>query len=771
MTSDMDRLKAMFDQLAATPPKPAAKDAAIDAAMAAFDEEHEHKSDEVRQGSRLMDRLTGAADAARATLFGRRPMKMSHVLAGSVSVLVLSLAVLNVSQFQTPGTLDPDAVKPAAKPDDLRLRSGKDEAKLVEPAKSSGQAGPARPVETQAQTPSAEPTGRQNAASNAAPNVVLRDDKNASSSVVVDGLAGALTESVAPSDHAAVASNEEARRSDDQSGAYRERDLARGLGITGGKPGQNKSETGNVRTKQRLTAKVGEAESFEQSQFGNRVAGFVAPAPIVGGDEIQRREYRDQGRDKFQKVKPNPVKVTAEESVSTFSIDVDTASYSFMRAAINNGVLPQKDAVRVEELINYFPYDYEGPDSREAPFKATVSVFDTPWNARTKLMHVGIKGYQIDAAETPRANLVFLIDRSGSMNAANKLPLLINSMKLLLDSLKPDDTVSIVTYAGGAGTVLAPTKVADKGKIVAALESLHAGGSTAGAEGVRQAYRLAEQNFDKNGVNRVILATDGDFNVGITNPDELKSFIERKRKTGVFLSVLGFGMGNYNDQLMQTLAQNGNGAAAYIDTLSEARKVLVEEAGSTLFPIAKDVKIQMEFNPQTVSEYRLIGYETRLLNREDFNNDKIDAGEIGAGHSVTAIYELTLKNSPARLVDSLRYQNKTTISEDPKSSEYGFLKIRYKLPSEDTSKLITEAIAPDTHEADGAPREARFAAAVAAFGQILRGGRYTGDFHPDDVIDLAQSAKGEDRFGYRAEFINLVRLAKSAALMEQLKRR
>jgi Ca-activated chloride channel family protein len=287
-------------------------------------------------------------------------------------------------------------------------------------------------------------------------------------------------------------------------------------------------------------------------------------------------------------------------------------------------------------------------------------------------------------------------------------------MKLLLDSLKPDDTVSIVTYAGGAGTVLAPTKIADKGKIVAALESLHAGGSTAGAEGVRQAYRLAEQNFDKDGVNRVILATDGDFNVGITNPDELKSFIERKRKTGVFLSVLGFGMGNYNDQLMQTLAQNGDGAAAYIDTLSEARKVLVEEAGSTLFPIAKDVKIQMEFNPQTVSEYRLIGYETRLLNREDFNNDKIDAGEIGAGHSVTAIYELTLKNSPARLVDSLRYQSETTIADDPKSSEYGFLKIRYKLPDEDTSKLITEAIAPGTHEAgDRSPREARFAAAVA----------------------------------------------------------
>ncbi len=731
MTSDMDKLKRMFDRQAVNPPSQAAKDAAIGAGMAAFDEDHAHKYDQARQGLRLMDRLTGAAIAARATLFWRRPMKLSHVLAGSVSVLVLSLAVVNVSQFQTPERQETGAVKPAVKADDVRLGFDKSEAKLAEPA------------------------GRKNA--------VLADEKDMPSSVVVDGLAGALTGPVATSESAAIASNEEVRRSVGQFRADRARDGVRGLT-------QNKIEPAQALTKQRLAAKVTERESFEQSQFGNRVAESIAPAP-VGGDEIRRREYRDQGRDKFQTIKPNPLKVTAQEPVSTFSIDVDTASYSFMRAAINKGVLPQRDAVRVEELINYFPYDYAGPETREVPFKASVSVFDTPWNAETKLMHIAIKGYRIDAAETPRANLVFLIDTSGSMNAANKLPLLINSMKLLLEALKPDDTVAIVTYAGSAGTVLAPTKIADKGKIVAALESLHSGGSTAGAEGVRQAYLLAEQNFDEGGVNRVILATDGDFNVGITDPNELKSFIERKRKTGIFLSVLGFGMGNYNDQLMQTLAQNGNGAAAYIDTLSEARKVLVEEAGSTLFPIAKDVKIQMEFNPQTVSEYRLIGYETRLLNREDFNNDKIDAGEIGAGHSVTAIYELTLKGSPARLVDSLRYQSETTIADDRKSSEYGFLKIRYKLPREDTSRLITEAIAPDTHDSDaGAPREARFSAAVAAFGQILRGGPYTGDFDYDDVIDLAQSAKGEDRFGYRAEFVNLVRLAKSAAAMEQLKR-
>jgi Ca-activated chloride channel family protein len=386
-------------------------------------------------------------------------------------------------------------------------------------------------------------------------------------------------------------------------------------------------------------------------------------------------------------------------------------------------------------------------------------------------MHIGIKGYAPPKTERPRANLVFLIDTSGSMNAPNKLPLVQNSLKMLLSSLEPDDTVAIVVYAGSAGTVLEPTKVSDKGKIMAALDNLYAGGSTAGAEGIRQAYQLAEQNFDRNGVNRVILATDGDFNVGITDVEELKSFVERKRQTGVSLSVLGFGMGNYNDELMQILAQNGNGNAAYIDSLSEARKVLVEEAGSTLFTIAKDVKLQVEFNPGTVAEYRLIGYETRLLNREDFNNDKVDAGEIGAGHTVTAIYEITPKGSDGRLVDDLRY-GAAPQQPGSQSGEYAFLKIRYKLPDSDTSKLITTPIttAEESASIDAAPQEARFATAVAAFGQLLRGGRYTGHYSYDEVVALAQAAKGTDEFGYRSEFVNLVRLAKSAAAMEPLKR-
>jgi Ca-activated chloride channel family protein len=436
-------------------------------------------------------------------------------------------------------------------------------------------------------------------------------------------------------------------------------------------------------------------------------------------------------------------------------------------------VLPPKDAVRVEELINYFPYDYVKPADKSVPFKASVSVFPSPWNADRKLMHIGIAGFDLKAVEKPHSNLVFLLDTSGSMNAPNKLPLVINSMKLLLDTLGPEDTVAIVTYAGSAGTVLEPTQVKDKAKILSALNKLHSRGSTAGAEGIRQAYELARQNLKKDGVNRVILATDGDFNVGITDRNELKSFVERQRKSGVFLSVLGFGRGNYNDALMQTLAQNGNGNAAYIDTLSEARKVLVEEASSTLFPIAKDVKLQVEFNPLKVAEYRLIGYETRMLKREDFNNDKVDAGDIGAGHRVTAIYEITPAGSKSLSVDKLRYGSSAKKTPMGKTDEYAFLKIRYKLPKEDKSKLITTPVGTESDftSLKAAPAEARFATAVAAYGQILKGGQYTGSYSYDDVIALAQGAKGKDEFGYRAEFINLVRLAKSAPALDNLKRR
>ncbi len=502
------------------------------------------------------------------------------------------------------------------------------------------------------------------------------------------------------------------------------------------------------------------AVARDESVANRAVAGssFSLIAP-------QQPYYQDYGRDKFSDIKENNVKAVQAEPVSTFSIDVDTASYSFMRATLNNNAMPPADAVRTEELINYFPYEYEAPKDKAQPFKANVSVFATPWNADTKLMHIGIKGYQLEQKEKPRSNLVFLVDTSGSMNAPDKLPLLRNSLKLLLDSLKDNDTVSIVTYAGSAGTALEPTKVKDKAKILAVLDNMTSGGSTAGAAGIRQAYTLAEQNLDKEGVNRVILATDGDFNVGITDPEELKRYVEEKRKTGVFLSVLGFGQGNYNDALMQTLAQNGNGNAAYIDNLNEARKVLVEEAGSTLFTIAKDVKIQVEFNPAVVAEYRLVGYETRLLNREDFNNDKVDAGEIGAGHTVTAIYEITPVGSKSKQVDPLRYQKEEKAGAPvANNGEYGFVKIRYKLPNEDVSKLITQAV--DASAEKNVSADARFAAAVAAFGQKLRGESFTQGYSYDDLIASAEAAKGADKFGYRAEFVNLARLAKTMAGMQ-----
>ena len=483
-------------------------------------------------------------------------------------------------------------------------------------------------------------------------------------------------------------------------------------------------------------------------------------------DRLPHSQYEAVGRDQFANAAENPVKRTAEDPVSTFSVDVDTASYSFVRRMLMRGVLPQKDAVRVEEMINYFDYDYPGPATREQPFKASVGVMPSPWKAGDKLIRIGIKGYSLTPAEKPRSNLVFLLDVSGSMNAPDKLPLMVNSMKLLLDSLKPDDTVAIVTYAGAAGTVLEPTRVAEKHKILAALDRLSAGGSTAGAEGIRQAYALAESNYDKNAVNRVILATDGDFNVGITNRDELKGFIERERQSGIYLSVLGFGQGNLNDRLMQELAQNGNGVAAYVDTLNEARKLLVEGASAMLFPIAKDVKIQVEFNPKTVAEYRLIGYETRALKRQDFNNDKVDAGDIGAGHTVTALYEITPVGSGSPLIGDNRYQEKAKTAESADhADEYGFLKIRYKLPNEDHSKLITIPIRRSDDLTGTALQEARWAAAVAGFGQILRGGTYTGNFSYDDVIALARGAKGDDPFGYRAEFLNLVRLAKTASAL------
>ena len=478
--------------------------------------------------------------------------------------------------------------------------------------------------------------------------------------------------------------------------------------------------------------------------------------------------YHDQGRDKFTSVAENAFKIVREAPVSTFSIDVDTASYSWVRASLNQNVLPQPAAVRSEEMINYFPYDYASPRSAEQPFSTNVAVFPSPFRQGRKLVRIGIKGYAINHAARPHANLVFLIDTSGSMQEPNKLPLVQQSLRMLVDELDPSDTVAIVTYAGNAGTALKPTQVSDKLKILRVIDRLDAGGSTAGAEGIRQAYALAEANFDKSGVNRVILATDGDFNVGITDPSELEDFVARKRDSGVYLSVLGFGSGNLNDLMMQKLAQAGNGNASYIDSLMEARKVLVDEMGSTIFTIANDVKIQIEFNPALVAEYRLIGYETRLLNREDFNNDKVDAGEVGSGHAVTALYEITAPDSKSRLVDDLHFQQRRAAPQ-PDSNALAWLKIRYKLPGATQSRLIQQPVEAGARTSfEAAPAEARFATAVAAFGQLLRKDPNVGSMTLADVQRIAAAARGEDAFGYRGEFLRLVQVAQSSAALEPL---
>lgn len=489
---------------------------------------------------------------------------------------------------------------------------------------------------------------------------------------------------------------------------------------------------------------------------------LAKPSP-ESGEPSSQEKYRDD----FENFETNPVMLVSENPVSTFSADVDTASYSFVRRRLNAGYLPEKAAVRLEEMVNYFDYDYPAPENPEQPFSASIYVHDSPWAKDKKLIHIGIQGYEIEADQQPDSNLVFLLDVSGSMNSPDKLPLVKQSMELLISQLKPDDTIAITVYAGAAGTVLPPTKVRDKATIIEAMNKLEAGGSTAGAEGIQLAYQLAEQNFDPDAVNRIILATDGDFNVGINDREQLKGFVERKRQEGIYLSVLGFGQGNYHDHLMQTLAQNGNGVAGYIDTLSEAQKVLVHEATSSLFPIATDLKLQVEFNPATVREYRLLGYETRALKREDFNNDKVDAGDIGSGHSVTAIYEIALTGSEGNMIDDLRYADKDNGNANSKSNELAFIKIRYKLPGEETSKLLEFPIVAGGEQNEAIKHEVNFATAAAGFAQLLKDGKYLQDWDYDDALELAQANKGEDEYGYRTEFVQLIRKAGVAKGMEK----
>lgn len=476
-------------------------------------------------------------------------------------------------------------------------------------------------------------------------------------------------------------------------------------------------------------------------------------------EELNKEEYNQVEEQSFQLVKNNPL--------STFSIDVDTASYSNLRRFINSGQLPPRDAIRIEEMINYFSYDYLFPKGN-VPFSINTEIAQAPWNKKHKLVMVGLQGKKIAEENLPPSNLVFLFDVSGSMNNRNKLPLLKSGFSLLVDQLTEKDTVSIVVYAGAAGVVLPPTPGNEKQKILNAINNLQAGGSTAGGEGIKLAYNLAQKNFLKSGNNRVILATDGDFNVGVSSEGELVKLIEKYRDDNIFLTILGFGTGNYKDNKMELLTNKGNGNYAYIDSIDEAKKVLVKEMGGTLLTIAKDVKIQVEFNPAKVQAYRLIGYDNRRLNDEDFNDDKKDAGELGAGHSVTALYEVipvgVKMDIPSGNIDPLRYQNNNNNNINPNdvfNDELMLVKLRYKLPKESKSKLLTQPIINETKTIENASNNLKFASSVAQFGMILQGSSYVEKANLDQVLQLANTSKSYDLEGYRQEFINLVKKAKS----------
>lgn len=474
----------------------------------------------------------------------------------------------------------------------------------------------------------------------------------------------------------------------------------------------------------------------------------VAHLPYVQPTITERYEARDD----------NPVQRASEQPVSTFSIDVDTGSYANVRRMLRQGVRPPADAVRVEEFLNYFGYGHPAPATKQTPFRVTTELAPSPWNANRQLLMVGIKGYDIDKSVLPPSNLVFLIDTSGSMYSPDKLPLLKQSFALLVPQLRAQDRVSIVVYAGSAGLVLPPTPGDRHDEILAALDRLEAGGSTNGGEGIRLAYAAARQGFVEGGVNRILLATDGDFNVGTVERGTLETWVADQRKAGIALSTLGFGQGNYNDAMAERLADAGDGNHAYIDTVEEARKVLVEQMQSTLLTIANDVKIQIEFNPAVVAEYRLIGYENRMLRSEDFANDRVDAGDIGAGHEVTALYEVALVGSGGERLPPLRYGAQAPAG-DAKSGELAHLRLRYKLPGQERSRLIETPVLRSALRRE--PSESlRFATAVAGYADLLRNGGNSGDWGWNEVAATARGALGEDRWGLRREFVGLVESAR-----------
>lgn len=498
----------------------------------------------------------------------------------------------------------------------------------------------------------------------------------------------------------------------------------------------------------------------EDVEITSNEAALMEPSANATSKMILSSPPQQRNAETYKEIKENSFVAVAQQPVTTFSADVDRAAYANVRRIIGYGQIPPKDAVRIEEMVNYFDYDYPTPEEGSAsPLRVSPELAPAPWNPNHLLLRIGLQAKKIDLAKAPPSNIVFLIDVSGSMDEENKLPLLKSSFKMLLGQLRPDDKIAIVTYANGTKVALPSTSVKDKEKIIKVLDNLYASGGTSGGRGIQLAYEQAQKSFIKNGNNRIILATDGDFNIGINNTTDLEKFIEKQRESGIYMSVLGFGIGNYRDDMAETIADKGNGNYAYIDNITEAKKVLVNELSGTLFAVAKDVKLQLEFNPKYVKEYKLIGYENRMLANEDFTNDKKDAGEIGAGHTVTALYELV--PSDGKVVQSLRYQSQE-LNEKGKGNELGFLKIRYKDPKVKDAKSveITEPLVFNKKALKETSTDYRFAASVAEFGILLRDNSNKANATYDQVIELAEGAIGKDPEGYRKEFVRLVKSVK-----------
>ena len=737
MTDDLDALKAALK--AATPAAdPALRETTLRLALHNFDRAHQGTQESLTP-ARSTQSPPQRAGFMRGVLQMFERFSSRQMLAGTASVAAVMVGVVALWPTLSQGPVIP--AETAAVPGTRSSAAMADEApdaavKAAEPAVVVAEEAPPAPAAiappqpaplAQAEAPVATAEAASDAAATAANDPAPEAASPAPAAPVV--VAQAVPE---PAAETVIEGGESGAAAADLSSSPRPR--ARTI------PAQGEAEVDGMESV--IADDVLGLTQRRVSAEGMVADTEMAPPPITNSEA-------------FATAAPNPVKVTAEEPVSTFSIDVDTASYAIIRQSIDAGQLPPPEAVRVEEMVNYFPYAYPAPATNGAPFQPTVTVMPTPWNFGTRLVHVALQG-EMHATDTrPPLNLVFLIDTSGSMDEPNKLPLLQKALALMLGSLRAGDQVAIVAYAGSAGLVLEPTAGTDTDAIYNAIDRLAAGGSTAGAEGLALAYQTAASMTADGEVSRVLLATDGDFNVGISDPAALTDYIAAQRETGIYLSVLGFGRGNLDDATMQALAQNGNGQAAYIDSLSEARKVLVDQVAGALFPIANDVKVQIEWNPAQVAEYRLIGYETRALAREDFNNDRIDAGEIGAGLQVTAIYEVTAPGSTALLNDPLRYGTATAAPDA--GSEMGFLRLRYKEPGQDTSQLIEVPIVlGDVPPSD----DVRFGVAIAGFGQLLTRAQYLGDWGWDDAIALANGARGDDAFGYRIEAINLMRLAK-----------